>query len=232
MKADIDLYESSADRYDEFQMLRPDYADAKKAFLELATKHLKDKKHISLIDFCSGTGADTKLLAENISISQATLIDINKEFLEIAKNSNIKTNIKTIVSDILVAGIRPEADVVISMFAYHHISDDKKAGFIKKMKEALKPGGIVLLGEIYMPDKATTIEYYKQLYGSISEKSPMLEKFLMQTAQSEGFEYKVSKEFADRQLADAGFELLESRKIWPKEIDNKIGTFVEVWQVK
>jgi trans-aconitate methyltransferase len=127
MKADIDLYETDPGHYDGLQMLRPDYAHAKTALLELATKYFKDKKDIVLADFCSGTGINTKMLAGRISVAKAILIDINQKFIEIAKQSNINAVIEPVVSDILTVHLRPSADLVISMFAYHHVPDDRKS---------------------------------------------------------------------------------------------------------
>jgi len=105
--------------------------------------------------------------------------------------------------------------------------------YLKKVKEVLKKDGLLFLGEIYMPDKETTIEYYRKLYESIPEKSQELKDFLTQTAESDDYEYKVAKYFADGQLREAGFEKLESRKIWPldDEFGKDVGTFVEVWRV-
>lgn len=99
-------------------------------------------------------------------------------------------------------------------------------------RDALKDGGLLFLGEIYSPDKKTTLDYYNHLYEVIPKKSAELHEFLMQTAQSDHFEYKVAKKFADAQLQEAGFKLIGSRKIWPNGyfVDADIGTFVEVWQ--
>jgi ubiquinone/menaquinone biosynthesis C-methylase UbiE len=234
MKADIDLYENKPDSYDKLQMLRPDYMGAKSAFLDLALKHLEGKKNIVLADFCSGTGINTKLLAGRLPVSYAVLIDTNKKFIEIAKKSEINTKLETHIGDILKVDLTRCADAVISMFAYHHITNTHKADYIEKIKDVLKQGGILLLGEIYIPNKETTIEYYKHLYSSIAKKSPELESFLMQTANSDHYEYKVAKEFADKQLIEAGFELIESKKIWPvdSKFDKTIGTFVEAWKLK
>jgi ubiquinone/menaquinone biosynthesis C-methylase UbiE len=234
MKADIDLYETAANKYEELQMLRHDYSGARKAFCELSQKYLKERKNIKVVDFCSGTGADTKFLADCLSVSDATLVDINEQFLEIAKKSSIKARIKVCASDILAVNFKPEADAVISMFAYHHVPDDRKEEYLQKVKGSLKPGGILILGEIYMSNKETTLDYYRQLYNSIDKKSPELENFLMQTAQSDNFEYKVARGFACKQLISAGFKLLESRKIWPADdsFGREIGTFVEIWQIQ
>jgi SAM-dependent methyltransferase len=234
--ADIELYEESAGAYEELQLKRPDYAYARKAFLDLASILLKGKSLITLADFCCGTGNNTRLIADHFSVKKATLIDINKEFLEIAKKSGIRaSDVDTIESDILFTQLRPEHDLVISMFAYHHVPDDAKEKYLEIAKDALKVGGILLLGEIYSPDKDTTLKYYEHLLDSIdvSVKTPELEKFLMQTANSDHFEYKISRRFAHDQLMKAGFVLRDAFKIWPKDksFPDDVGTFVEAWEL-
>lgn len=237
--SDIDLYQNGTDSYETLQLKRPDYVGAQNTFVDLATTYLKDIKELAIADLCSGTGNNTLLITQKLSIKNATLIDINKEFLEIAEKSDLKNKVgdlKTIVSDILTARLNSEYDAVISMFAYHHVPDEDKAKYIEIAKSALKLGGVLLLGEIYMPDKQTTLDYYEDLIHSIPEnnRTSQLEQFLRQTASSDHFEYKVSKEFAHKQLAEAGFELLESLKVWPKDdrFSEDIGTYVEVWKLK
>ena len=88
---DIELY-SHPKNYETFQSKRPGYINAIKSSLNLAIKSLKGKKDLVLADFCSGTGQNTlKFSKLNSSLKKVILIDINKEFLEIAKNSNIKS---------------------------------------------------------------------------------------------------------------------------------------------
>ncbi len=230
---DISLYHTSPDHYEAIQMLRPDYAHAKAVLLELATKHLSSQENMVLADFCCGTGLNTRMLAGRLSVAKAVLIDHNPEFIEIAMASNINAQIESVAGDILKVDLTCCADAVISMFAYHHMRDDQKMDYLEKVKEVLKKGGLLFLGEIYMPDKQTTLGYYQNLYESIPQKSDELKRFLTETAESGEYEYKVSKSFADDQLIGAGFELVESRKIWPEhdEFGKDVGTYVEVWKL-
>ncbi len=235
--SDIELYEKSADKYEALQEKREDYVLARKAFLDLVVSHLQNKKEVTIADFCCGTGNNTHLISQKFLIKKATLVDINREFLEIAVASGIHAKeIVPVQSDILKVELPSDHDLVISMFAYHHVPDDQKEKYIEIAKGALKMGGLLLLGEIYSPDKQTTVKYYEHLLNSIPQRqrTPELEKFLRQTATSDHFEYKVSKGFAVTQLKNAGFTLLESVKIWPKDnaFANDVGTFVEVWKLE
>ena len=57
-----------------------------------------------------------------------------------------------------------------------------------------------------------------------------MKEFLLQTARSDEFEFKVSKKFADEQFKDNGFTLLEEIKIYPKN-ENSKGMFVQVYRL-
>ncbi len=241
---DIDLYSSNPAHYEDIQMLRPDYASAKAALLDLALTHLgsrkgKEKKGIVLADFCCGTGLNTKMLADRLPVARAVLIDHNAQFIGMAMASQIAAEIEPVVGDILEADLSCRADAVLSMFAYHHVEDGQKMKYLKQVKKALMPGGLLFLGEIYLADKQMTRAYYQKLYAAIPEKSEELQHFLSQTTESDAYEYKVTKAFADAQLHEAGFELVESRKIWPVRaggptddaFGTDAGTYVEVWRV-
>ena len=81
---DIDAYKHG-DKYEKFQSLRPDYVKAISTSIELAKKYTKDRSQIIVSDFCCGTGSNTKKYAELMDgIKKSILVDINKEFLEIA----------------------------------------------------------------------------------------------------------------------------------------------------
>ena len=236
--SDIDLYQSTPEKYNEYQHTRLDYSVAIDRAIELAAEKLKNKgSDVWVADFCSGTGSNTFDLVQKLgSIKKATLIDINQHFLEQAKASQIKAEaIETIHSNILEAPINTGYDCVLSLFAYHHVTDDKKQRFIDQVKQALNPGGIFVLGEIYMPDRPTTIAYYDKLIQAIPEekRSAGLVAFLEQTARSTDVEFKIPKLFATDQLIASGFSCIVEEKIWPNDdvLGKDVGTFVQIWQL-
>ncbi|MDP3882308.1 MAG: class I SAM-dependent methyltransferase [Nanoarchaeota archaeon] len=233
---DIEVYSHQED-YMKFQNLRPDYIKAITVSLDLAKKYVADKEEVILADFCCGTGSNSKEFASLLNgLRKVILVDINGGFLEIAKKSGIKS--KDLIlqeSDILEASFLKECNIVLSIFAYHHVPDEKKQLYINKIKECLKDKGILVLTEIYFNNKNNCMEYYKKLFESIpSDKTiPGLKKFLQQTAESSDFEFKVSKDYADKQFEDNGFTLLHEEKIWSNDdnSDEKEGTFVQIYRL-
>ncbi len=231
--SDISIYIENPEKYSELQNMRPDYRVAIEKTISLIKKYFDGKGAITLVDCCGGTGNVTKKVSEVLPVTRATIVDINEEFLKIAQSSGIKAEqIETIQSDILKARLEKESDLVLSVFAYHHLPDNKKENYLQIIFENLKKGGLLVLTEIYIPNKELTKKYYEKLLNEIPEKNPILEKFLNETADSSDFEFKVSKEFADTQLKSLGFQELENVKIWPLDGDfsEDIGTFVQVFR--
>ncbi|PIN93552.1 hypothetical protein COU54_02635 [Candidatus Pacearchaeota archaeon CG10_big_fil_rev_8_21_14_0_10_31_24] len=232
---DINVY-SEQDNYLNFQNLRPDYVNAIDKSIEFATNYISSSLKITLADFCCGTGNNTKLVAEKLrGIKKAILIDINEGFLKIAKDSKIETNqIEIVNTDILKARFDANCDLVLSIFAYHHVPDKDKSKYLSQVKKALKKGGILILTEIYFDNPQECLKYYRKLYESINKEKliPGLKDFLEQTANSQDFEFKVSKKFADEQFLKEGFKKLAEKQIYPT--DNSFGkgqgTFVQVYK--
>lgn len=230
----IEVYQKWYD-YEKLQYMRPDYVRAISSSIDLANKYMKNVSQIVVSDFCCGTGSNTKKLAEKVhGIKKAILIDINARFLELATLSDFDIKeIEIINNDILQTNMIEESDLVLSIFAYHHITNDDKIKYIKKIKEALKKNAILIITEIYLPDKESWKKYYDKLINEIEKNKliPELEQFLRQTAESEDFEFKVAKKFADNQLEESGFTKLKEVKIRPLDnsFDDDIGTFVQVY---
>lgn len=232
---DISVY-NDVGKYETLQYLRPDYAKTIAVSLEFAKKYSNSRDHIIVSDFCCGTGSNTKKFAEMVNgLKKAVLVDINKKFLEIAKSLKIQTEeLEIIYKNVLDFVPRENSDIVFSIFAYHHIEDNKKSIFVEKVKTSLNNNGIIILAEIYIPTKEIGRRYYEKLFNEIPKEKviPGLKEFLTQTAKSDDFEFKVSKDFAEEQFLSAGFTKIDEEKIWPLDnsFDKNIGTFVQVFK--
>jgi ubiquinone/menaquinone biosynthesis C-methylase UbiE len=228
--SDINLYNSYPDKYNELQNLRPDYPKAIKLSLELANKYTVGQE-INLFDICCGTGSNSLAFSKMHPLNKVLLVDINQEFLNIAKDSEIDAKEKQIIcSDIrFVSDVGKNYNLVFSIFAYHHVPDADKASYVQVIKDSMVEGGILVLTEIFFDSLDLQNKYYKDLFNSIDNKykTKELQEFLEQTSNSSDSEFKVSKNFTDKQFAD--FELLEETKIWPNSADQN-GTFIQIYK--
>ncbi len=228
---DISLY-TNPHLYQRIQLSRPDY---KGTIIAINNFSLKHQEFSSILDLCGGNGYFSSLIATNTSVKKVTLLDINKGLLDQAHKLSWGASIVSpIQADVLDYAL-PENhfNLVLSIFAYHHIADAQKLTYIQNAYNTLKPSGLMLVGEIYSPNKQSTLNYYEALLKEIPEEyqTKELRQFLMETAQSDNFEFKVPKKYADEQFAKIGFTLIEEKKIWaPSNIDQNIGTFLQIYQ--
>lgn len=233
--ADIVLYDKTPERYLEYQSTRPDYFPAINRAITLASTQSPQGKKLIVVDFCSGPGANSRDFAQAVGgLERTILIDINDAFLAQAQTMHIATeHLDIIHSNILDAQPTVAADVVLATFSYHHIPDAEKSKYVLKAKEWLRPGGIVALAEIYLKGQNQNIEYYDRLLQAIPEakRSEGLITFLKQTARSTHFEYKVSKEEAERDWTKQ-FKKIAEERIWPHETEvmPNCGTFVQLFR--
>ncbi len=228
---DIELYEGDPDQYEALQSLRDDYRSAIAISLELARKYAPQRP-LDVADFCGGPGIHLSSLAEKVSIAHATIIDISPRFIEIANRREKNFSLDAICSDIVSVELDRKYDIVLSLFAYHHVPDAAKETFLRKAYDGLKEDGMMILAEIYLPDSRQTKEYYEMLLRTVPQslRSDQLARFLHQTAVSSDFEFKVAKDFADKQIKKIGFRKLSEQKVWPTDtsLPTDVGTFVTV----
>jgi ubiquinone/menaquinone biosynthesis C-methylase UbiE len=234
---DIDIYKNPDD-YQKLQLLRPDYVGALNTVLDMATVCFPPQRSIRVLDVCGGTGFISHTLTKQLSIEHVTIVDINQKLLDQSKARTWKNvEVKIICSDVMDAPIQDHSyDLILSIFAYHHIVDDEKFKFLQRIRKALSPQAFLIVAEIYLPDQEKTESYYAHLLQAVptEKRSDEFVEFLRQTAQSEDSEFKVGKNIAEEHVQQAGFKIVQEKKIWPTDafFPSEIGTFVQVLQVR
>ncbi|MCO5383427.1 MAG: class I SAM-dependent methyltransferase [Methanosarcina barkeri] len=90
-----------------------------------------------ILDVGAGTGLLSGFLMEKYPKASFTLIDLSEKMLEIAKDRfRSSSNVKYIIGDYSKYGFVEKYDLVASALSIHHLEDNEKRIFIKKLLSA------------------------------------------------------------------------------------------------
>ncbi|MEK7102800.1 MAG: class I SAM-dependent methyltransferase [Patescibacteria group bacterium] len=247
-RKDITIYESEQEHYEKLTSSRKDYARAIEYAATSAFEFFPDGDVSKAIvcDFCCGPGVATKWVNKYFGeIGVAVLIDIDKKFIDLAVKANIAANqVLYVHSDILKVdfeqlGLESKADIVFGTYSYHHIPDELKSEYVEQAYRVLKPGGVVILNEIYLKQE-WQIPYYETLTDDSIENVPeefrhKFRRMNNEVARSSNFEFKVEMEYA-RADWKRKFKELRAIKVWPFTsthdflLSPTVGSIVHIFQ--
>lgn len=109
---------------------------------------LRETQARQVLDIGCGTGIlGAKLCAAGINV---TGLDFSGEMLKAARERMpearlIKWDFSCGLPEELKAG---QMDAVVCTYALHHLTDDKKGDLLKEIRQCVKPGGRILIGDI------------------------------------------------------------------------------------
>ena len=142
-----DYFREYAPKYDSFTLrAMPRYEE----MLSEIVRCLPDQAN-DILELGSGTGSLTALLARHYANSAITAIDASPEMIELARDrlgsSAITPDQVKFVESLFEALELPVRayDLIASNMSLHHIVD--KAPFYGRLREALRPGGMLVLGD-------------------------------------------------------------------------------------
>lgn len=114
-----------------------------------------------ILDLGCGPGRITKLVANSIRDFDysVTGLDISEGFIAIANKNNTDEKITFINQDFIESDLDESSfDVIFLQGFYHHIDPQERPVFLEKTKQLLKDGGLIILGDEYIPDYNTEEE--------------------------------------------------------------------------
>lgn len=163
----ISCHDDRAENYDERvikdckkpdNFIREKYFDVHKEVLRMADL----KAGESLLDIGIGTGLLEEMISEEINVSG---IDISEKMMEKIKQKNLKVELsKGSFNKIPYEDRR--FNVVVSCFAFHHLSDKEKEDSVLEMKRVLNNKGRIVIGDF--------------MYLNESRKKDLIEKFQLE----------------------------------------------------
>lgn len=236
-------FSDDARQYERAQKPRVDVRIVLDKAKELANKILNNKNKAIVVDVCCGTGLSLKGIANHPNIKRVIGIDVSQNFLNFLKTIPEFKNVETICADAATVKMpNSSVDLVIAVFAHHHIKHKDKKKFLKNIYRILKPDGYVIVGEHILPlyekelnesYKEGTRQFYKRVIQEITDKEKYKDSIeLIQNYIRYGIEgkheYKVDYQRTIDDFKTANLYIKKEMKVWPKDdsLPEKAGNFV------
>lgn len=180
-----------------------------------------------ILDLCSSTGLCALRVARMIPVESVTLIDIDQSVLTIGcKTFDKICPIFTYCADAVTFQSGKPYDLILMNSAYHHIKDNRKVDFLKNAASLLADGGVILIGEHFLPPYNNSNEYresvvvfYTNLIKELESKGESAE--LINVIRKCGmycweriYEYKVCSRIFHSHMRRAGLKATEFHEVW------------------
>ncbi len=138
-------FDATASTYDRSRrQLIPCFDDFYRAAVELAPFGRYDA--IDVLDLGAGTGLMATFFAEAFPSAHLTLIDVAGEMLDRARQrfASDPSKFTYAVMDYAAGELPGTFDVVVSCLSIHHLSDAGKMELFRRVRDALRPGGVFI----------------------------------------------------------------------------------------
>ncbi|KKU99849.1 MAG: Methyltransferase [Parcubacteria group bacterium GW2011_GWA2_48_9] len=258
-------YKDNPELYEEVENIPGEKAMFSKAAdviaLFAAQKRKPNKRGISILDLCCGTAPlydyllkhDYPNLHDETLFDKITGVDISPKYLEYAQikyNSKLAyqqfdedkgVKLEFILHDAVDYNHSEKVDLILASSAYHHIEDERKIDFLKKVHSQLKDDGIAVFCENLIDDYSNLEEraisvtdfYTKRIDEmralGITDRRIELVQRILKYELDRDYEWKNSYNIFMKNLGEVGFKILGEYKVWPstKMFENyKVGDFV------
>lgn len=135
-----------------------------------------DTDRPAILDVGAGTGLLSSLILQKYPGADVTLIDISDKMLEIAKERfKDKPNVHYIIGDYTKYKFQRTYDVVMSALSIHHLTDEGKRQFYKRVYHLLNPKGIFINADQVLGETPFLENLYKEDWKIKIEQSGLTE---------------------------------------------------------
>jgi SAM-dependent methyltransferase len=201
--------------------------------------HEKTDRHPRVLDLCSSSGLAAFHIAQKIPVSSITLVDTDLDALHSSKKifQDSSYPVITQCADAVNFTNPEKYDLILMNSAYHHIENDRKVAFLKNASQNLASGGIIILGENFLPqydnyeEHLHSVEkFYTELLAELSTRGAS--QGAIDVVATAGyycwrrqFEYKVSWEVFQEDINISNLIVSHFDIVWsPKSADKKYGS--------
>lgn len=198
-------FEECASKYDEMiEKIVPYYHEQHDIILSLIP-FSKDAK-IKVLDLGIGTGALSHLLLTYYPNSKIYGIDLSKNMIEVSKKRLKEFEDRIVLScgDIEEISFDDDYDIVVAGLSVHHLTDEAKRNFFKKIYNSLKEGGVFIIRDLIKSESDRINDLYFKLWCDFEQKNGVDPKKMSENFQEEDIPSTMENHID--WLKEAGFE--------------------------
>lgn len=227
-----------------------DYKDDPKAF-ELAQKTFNEEglyraiasfasdwykstgRPAKVLDLCSSTGLCALRVSRLIPVEAVTLVDVDQSVLAIGREYFDKPcPIFTYCADAVTFQEGGPYDIILMNSSYHHIEDERKLDFLKNAASLLADGGVILIGEHFLPPyhnpdeyRESVVIFYSKLIEELQRRGEpagainVIRKVGLYCWEGQ-YEYKVSWSIFQSHSEQCGLRTCSKNLVWSIPLKN------------
>ncbi|HWA09496.1 MAG TPA: class I SAM-dependent methyltransferase [Opitutaceae bacterium] len=191
-----------SETYDQVQLLRPDYRKAMDVLNKKAATLIPNlPRRAAILDVACGTAMATiaAFSGRDVKGYRFVGLDLDQQLLDLAKKKLAKLGAKMepICGDMMQAEPGLKFDLILCVFAYHHVPDANKSELCRRLRRWSNPGAHLLVLEICLHDHQI-VPYYEAVKSHLdraTRDAKLCQRFLDWTKQtasaSDNSEWKV-----------------------------------------
>ncbi len=198
-------FEKIAEDYDELiRKVVPQYEEQHDVILSLIPFDRGQK--INVLDLGAGTGPLAELVLRNFSQAHVEAMDLSEKMLEVCARRLAKFEKRFVLrcQDFEHMELRNKYDVVMAGLAIHHLSHEAKRRCFSKIREALNPGGVLIIRDLVKGPGPRLDAMYEELWDAHMRKNGVEPEKIRENGRKNDIPATMQEHL--NWLRDAGFE--------------------------
>ena len=200
-----EFFNNRVDGYEEHQL---NVIDGAQEFYPYTAACLPVQENAEVLDLGCGTGLELDFYFKYNPTAKITGIDLAESMLKVLENKFSDKELTTICGSYFDVPLGEECyDAVVSVESLHHFTKEEKTSLYKKVFQALKQGGYLIITDYFAEADEQECFYRQELLRLKSEQGISDDEFYH-------YDTPLTKTHELQALKEAGFTVVETMAEW------------------